>query len=129
MVLGRKLREFEGTLLVGIDKFWKPWKLDKSWKICYIYNTMAMVKKSPIIILEEDCYTKDFTIRIAGQDRGSIVTTIPREVVEREARRQGLSVVEFVKGFKAEWLFNNFGGSLLRFIPRKEKSKENIDRT
>ena len=79
---------------------------------------MEQGKKPPIIILEEDCYTKGFTLRIAGKGAGSIVTTVPRDVVVREARRQGLEVEEFVKKYKAEWLFNNFGGSLLRFKVR-----------
>ena len=82
---------------------------------------MESLKAPPIIIIEEDTYTKRFRLRIAGKDDQSVVTTVPRDVIRKEARKHGLSIAEFVGKFKAEWLFNDFGGTLLRFIPKTEK--------
>lgn len=60
-------------------------------------------------------------MRRVGSGRQSIEVTIPAEVVEREAQRQGLSILDFVQNFRAEWLYDNFGGAFIHFVPQGER--------
>jgi len=77
-----------------------------------------MIERNPIIsnIIAEivkDAYTKSYRVRSVGP--GSLEATIPRVIVEREAKRWGLSIEEFIKLFQVEYLFDDFGGAFLRF--------------
>jgi len=77
-----------------------------------------MVERNPIIsnIIAEiikDAYAKSYRMRIVGP--GSLEATIPRAIVEREARKWELCIEEFIKVFQIEYLFNDFGGAFLRF--------------
>ncbi|MBA7702255.1 hypothetical protein ES703_111015 [subsurface metagenome] len=84
-----------------------------------------MIERNPIIsnIIAEivkDAYAKSYRVRSVGP--GSLEVTIPRAIVEREARKWGLSIEEFIKVFQIEYLFDNFGGAFLRF--KKESSED-----
>ena len=59
-------------------------------------------------------YQKLYKMRMAG--RGNAVeVTIPLLVIEREARKNGLTVTEFVKGFRAIAHFDSFEGIYYTF--------------
>jgi len=65
-------------------------------------------------------YRKEYELRKVG--RGGVETTIPRIVLEREARRRGLSYEEFIERYKIVHLFNDFEdiAAAYRFIPKEE---------
>lgn len=70
----------------------------------------------------EDAYSKSYKMRMVGP--GSLEATIPRAVVEREARRYRLSIAEFIKLYQIEYLFNDFGGAFLRFKRQPSEDEE-----
>lgn len=70
-------------------------------------------KRAIIAEMLEDAYIKSYRMRMVGP--GSLEATIPRVIVEREARKFKLSVEEFIRLFQVEYLFNDFGGAFLRF--------------
>lgn len=77
-------------------------------------------KKDIIAELLADAYTKAYKMRLVGP--GSLEATIPRAIVEREARRYSLSVEEFIQVYRVEYLFDDFGGAFLRFRKAAEQS-------
>jgi hypothetical protein len=72
-----------------------------------------------IIIKKQDSLRKRYKLRKTGRNWLSWETTIPREVVEREAQKMGIPLSEFQNQFEAEWLFDNFDGIHLIFVPKK----------
>ena len=70
-------------------------------------------KRAIIAEIVEDAYSKAYKMRMVGP--GSLEATIPRAIVEREARRCRLSIEEFIKVYQVEYFFNDFGGAFLRF--------------
>lgn len=71
-----------------------------------------------IVVTEKDALKKRYKLRRTGRQWLSWETTIPREVIEREARRLGIPLDEFEKRFEAEWLFDNFRGLHLILVPK-----------
>ena len=64
-------------------------------------------------------YQKPYKMRMAG--RGSAVeVTIPLLVIEREARKYGLTVTEFIDQFRAVAHFDSFEGVYYTFTPKEE---------
>ena len=53
----------------------------------------------------------------------SIVSTLPYEAVEREARKVGLSLEEFVDQYEAEYWYGSFDGMLIKFVKINEKQQ------
>ena len=82
------------------------------------------MENETIVIDEKDVLRKRYRLRTTGHEGRSIETTIPPEVVEREARRVGLSVLEYLNLFVAEWSYNDFRGLHLDFV-RKELNEPN----
>ena len=77
-------------------------------------STNSKLSKRDIIAeIVEDAYSKAYKMRLVGP--GSLEATIPRAIVEREARKYRLSIEEFIKVFQVEYLFNDFGGAFIRF--------------
>lgn len=75
------------------------------------------------IIIEydpKDAIKRTYRLRTTGREGTALETTIPREVVEREARRHSLSVDEFIDQFEVEWAYNSFSGMHLTFIKKEE---------
>lgn len=62
-----------------------------------------------------------WTPKRKGEDVRTVVTTIPYEVVVREAESLGLQVSEFVEQYEVEILYDSFEGLHIRFV-RKETS-------
>lgn len=73
---------------------------------------------------EEDTYRKTYRMQVTGAGGKTIRTSVPCEVVEKEARRRNMTIREFITKFRVEWLFNGFEGAWARFIP-KDNQNEN----
>lgn len=71
----------------------------------------------------KDTYRKAYLMQAVGTDGNTIRTSVPRQVVAREARRLELTVKEFLERYKVEWLFNSFPGVYGMFIPIEEKGE------
>ena len=71
---------------------------------------------------------KIYKIRRTGYQGYSLETTIPREIFEREARRNDLSFDEALGLLRAVWRYGNFKGSYLAF-ETVENSEESEDGT
>ena len=72
---------------------------------------------------KEVVYQKDYKIRIVGD--GGIEASIPKVIVERAARKAGLTLEKFVETHRILHLFNDFPDfvAAYRFIPA-EKTEE-----
>ena len=70
-------------------------------------------KRDIITEIVKDAYSKFYKMRMVGP--GSLEATIPRAIVEREARKCRLSIEEFIKVYQVQYLFNDFGGAFVRF--------------
>lgn len=64
-------------------------------------------------------YRKTYTIHRVNHDKNTLKVTFPYPVVEREARRRGLTVEQFLVKFKARAEYNGFDGVHYTFIERK----------
>lgn len=67
---------------------------------------------------------KRYKLRPTGDQGRTIETSIPREVVEREARRHGLTLSEALKKLVAVWRYDSFAGLFLCFEPAVEQGSE-----
>jgi len=65
---------------------------------------------------------KKYKLRRAGAQGATIEITVPKEAVEREARRLGISEEEAVERLLGVWKYDNFSfpGLVLQFERRKE---------
>lgn len=75
--------------------------------------TRLPTKKDVIADIVEDAYSKSYKMRMVGP--GSVEATLPRAIVEREAKKLGLTISEFIQRYQVEYLFNDFGGAFVRF--------------
>lgn len=64
---------------------------------------------------------KRYKLRLCGKEGRTVETSIPREVVEREARRHGLTLAEALQKLVAVWRYDSFAGLFLCF---EEKESE-----
>ena len=69
----------------------------------------------------QDVYRKAYLMQAVGPDGNTIRTSVPRQVVEKEATRLKLTVEEFLDKYKVEWLFNSFPGVYGMFVPIEQK--------
>lgn len=88
-----------------------------------IKQNSAISKRDIIAEMVKDAYTKSYKMRMVGAG-SSLEATIPRAVVEREARRYELSVEEFIKLYQVEYRFNDFDGAFIRFKRQPGKDEE-----
>jgi len=78
-----------------------------------------MIEEQYIPIMDEHkSYIKVYRMQATGADGDTVRVSVPREVVEKEARRLGLSIKQFVSHYRIQWLFNGFEGAWARFVPR-----------
>ena len=63
----------------------------------------------------KNTYRRGYRLRISVPGRNSLHVTFPYEVVEREARRHGLTVDEFIQQFRAVAHYNGFDGVYYTF--------------
>ena len=52
-------------------------------------------------------YEKEYKLRAVGEDGLNIVVSIPRLVIEKEARTRNMTISEFLKKFRAVAIFNS----------------------
>lgn len=64
-----------------------------------------------------DALRKPYRLRMAVPGAKSIEVTFPYEVVEREARKRGLTTKEFLQSFLAVAHYDNFDGVFYSFEP------------
>ena len=72
-----------------------------------------------INIKVDDAIPRRYTLRQVGPDGKYYSVQVPKEVVEREARRHGLTEEQFSEKFELEALYNSFQGIHYRFVPKK----------
>jgi len=65
----------------------------------------------------DDTYTKTVRMQATGADGKTIRISIPRVVVQKEAKKHNLSLDRFLELYRAEWRFNSFEGAYMLFVP------------
>lgn len=63
-----------------------------------------------IEIKDEDVLIKRYKLRTTGRGGASIETTVPKNVLIREAKRLGLTLEEAIEKTEAVWRYNSFRG-------------------
>ena len=81
-------------------------------------------KKFPTKEDLEDAYRKTYQMQAVGIDDNTIRTSVPKQIVEREARRLDIGIKEFIENYRVVWLFNGFPGAWAMFEPKKGKKNE-----
>ena len=69
----------------------------------------------------QNAYEKHYKLRATGEDGLNIVVSVPRIVIEREARLKGLTIEEFIKQYCAVAQYNSFEGIHYMFKEKNEK--------
>jgi hypothetical protein len=72
-----------------------------------------------ISIDDKKAIMKRYKLRTAGNRDATIEITLPKEAVEREARRLGISEEEAVEKLVGVWRYNSFRGLHLDFEVKK----------
>lgn len=72
-----------------------------------------VIKSNPNI--KYDSLQKQYRLRIAVPGAKSIEVTFPYEVVEREARKRNLTILEFLEQYITVAHYDNFDGVLYTF--------------
>ena len=67
----------------------------------------------------KDAINKKYRIRTTGREGSALETTIPRDIVEREARRHNMSIDEFIEKFEVNWNYDSFDGAHFTFKERE----------
>lgn len=62
-------------------------------------------------------YRKIYKMRAVGEEGLNIIVSIPRQVIEREARKHGLTITDFLNSFRAVALYDGFEGIRYTFEP------------
>jgi len=75
------------------------------------------------ILSDENVIIRRYKIRVTGSRGSTIETSIPREVVEREARRHGLTLSQALEKLVAVWRYNSFAGLFLSFEPAAKEEE------
>jgi len=66
---------------------------------------------------------KRYKLRRVGARKATIQITLPREIVEREARRLGITEEEATEKLDGVWKYNDFHGVHLSFEIKKEAQR------
>ena len=69
-----------------------------------------------ITIKLSDTYSKTYKIRRVNTKERSMETTVPIDLVQKQASKEGITVDVFLRDYKIEWRYNGFDGMLLRFV-------------
>lgn len=73
------------------------------------------------IVDDKQSYIKVYRMQATGADGDTVRVSVPREIVEKEARRLDLSIKEFAKHYRIQWLYNGFEGAWAKFISKEDK--------
>ena len=72
----------------------------------------------------EDAYRKSYQMQAVGTNpEQTIRTSIPRQLVKREARRLGIDVDKFLEDYQVVWVYNGFPGAWTTFEPKRKSDK------
>lgn len=72
----------------------------------------------------EEGFTRRYIMRRATKEADSVVTTLPKAVIEKAARRRQLSLDEFLAKYQVEYVYNDGEeGFWTRFVVRSEKKQ------
>jgi hypothetical protein len=66
-------------------------------------------------------YEKEYKMRATGEDGLNIVVSIPRIVIEKEARAKGMTITQFLDKYRAVAQFNSFEGVHYFFKPNSSE--------
>jgi len=69
--------------------------------------------------IPQDTLRKEYQIRMPVEGKRSFIVTMPYEVVERESRRKGLSITEFLQRYQVVAHYDNFEGVYYTFEESK----------
>lgn len=74
------------------------------------------------VVDDKDVIVKKYKLRKAGAQGATIEITVPKEAVEREARRLGVSEQEVVEALLGVWKYDSFPfpGLVLQFEKREK---------
>ena len=64
-----------------------------------------------------DTYTRIYKLRVTGDNNRTVEVSFPRDVVEREAKKRGMTVDEFIQKFRVVAHYDNFEGVFYTFQP------------
>ena len=79
-----------------------------------------MSNEATFVPSEKNTYTKTYRMQSTGAGGKTIRTSVPSMVVEKEARRLGITVKEFVTHFRVMWLYNGFEGAWAKFVSKEK---------
>lgn len=81
-----------------------------------------------ILLDDKEVIVKKYKLRTAGARGATIEITLPKEAVEREARRLGISEEEAAEKLVGVWRYNAFPGLHLSFEKRVVSEFQRCDR-
>ncbi len=76
--------------------------------------------ETTVEIDDKKAIVKKYKLRTAGAQGATIEITLPKEAVEREARRLGISEEEAAEKLVGVWRYNSFRGLHLDFELRRK---------
>ena len=79
-----------------------------------------MINKKEQITIGPDVLRKRYLLRRTGTSGHSFEVTIPKEVVEREARLLGISVEQVDREAEIEWRYDDFPGLHMVLVPKTQ---------
>ena len=74
-------------------------------------------------VLVKNAYKREYKIRTVGEGKMNTVVSIPREVVQREAEKLGITPKEFIKKYRAMAHFDDFQGVYYTFKPAENEEE------
>jgi hypothetical protein len=69
----------------------------------------------------DKAYVRSYKMQTVGNIDSTARTSVPMDVIEREAKNRSLSVQDFVRTHKVQWAYNGFDGVWVTFIPIDDK--------
>lgn len=71
-----------------------------------------------------DTYKKRYKMRTAGEGGLNIVVSMPKNVIQKEADKRGISIEDFIENFQVVAQYNSFDGVLYTFEEAKGEVNE-----
>ena len=66
-----------------------------------------------------DTYTKTCRMQATGASGTTVRTSIPRQFIQKEAEKCGMSIKEFISCYRIKWRYNGFPGIWAEFVAVK----------
>ena len=74
-------------------------------------------------VLVKNAYKREYKIRAVGEGKMNAIVSIPREVIQREAEKLGITPEEFVRKYRATAHFDDFQGVYYTFKPAESEEE------